>query len=116
MPVASDSAAASMLIAGAAGGVLVAPVNYFMPDNGISGTPGALLVVGSCALLALAGFAIRRRVAQGRGSGLLLALVALVLVAGTGFAAWLLEAQVLVALMVLAGLGWLALVVRRRGA
>jgi len=114
MRVARGSFATSWLIGGAALGVLVALVNYFMPDNGISGTPGALLVVASSALLALVGFTIRRRIAGGRGMGFLLALIALILIAGTGFATWLLEAPVHFALMVLAGLGWLALAFRSR--
>lgn len=116
MPIAAVATGASMLIAGAALGALVALANYVMPDNGIAGTPGALLVVASSSLLALAGFAIRRRLAQGSGGGFAWLLVALVLVAGTAFAAWLLEAYGLFALMLLAGLGWLALVFRSRPA
>jgi hypothetical protein len=116
MQVGGSSFAASWLIAGAALGTLVALLNYFMPGNGISGTEGALLVVASSALLAWVGFALRRRLAGGRGVGLLLPLVALILVSGTAFAAWLLEARVLFALMVLAGAGWVALVLRSRAA
>jgi hypothetical protein len=95
-------------------GVGVALVNYVVPGNGISGTPGALLVVASSALLALVGYWLGRRIQDGRTGGAPLLLVALILVAGTALAAWLLEAYVLFALMLLAGLGWIALAVRPR--
>lgn len=92
--------------------VVVALVNYFVPGNGISGTPGALLVVASSALLALVGYLSGRRIAAGRTGGGAWLLIALILLAGTALAAWLLEATVLFALMMLAGLGWIVLAVR----
>lgn len=110
-----ESAAASALSAAAAMGVVVALANFFTPDNGISGTPGALLVVGSSALVLLLGLLLRRRISRGRSGGMLPSLLALILIAGTAFAAWLLEARVLFALMVLSGLGALALLAPRRG-
>lgn len=90
----------------------VAIVDYLMPDNGISGTPGVLLVVGSTALLALVARGLWR--AGGRFFQRLLYVVGLVLVAGTAFAAWLLEAPTLVVLMAVAALGWVLLVLRPR--
>jgi hypothetical protein len=94
--------------------VVVALVNYFVPGNGISGTPGALLVVASSSLLALVGYLSGRRIVAGRTGGAALLLIALILLAGTALAAWLLEAYVLFALMMLAGLGWIVLAVQPR--
>jgi amino acid transporter len=96
--------------------VVVALANYFVPGNGISGTPGALLVVASSALLAGVGYLSGRRIAAGQTGGAALLLIALFLLAGTAVAAWLLEAYVLFALMMLAGLGWIVLAVRPRAA
>jgi quinoprotein glucose dehydrogenase len=89
----------SLLIAAALLGVAVSVVNYVTPDNGIAGTPGALLVIVSTVALALVAWMLRRRFALGRGRGVLWQAIALFLLAGTAFAAWLLEAPVLVALM-----------------
>ncbi len=75
--------------------------NYFNEASGIAGTPGAMLVIGSSALLFLVGFALR-----GRSRGVL-SLLALVLILGTTFAGWLLESPTLLVAMALALLGWL---------
>jgi hypothetical protein len=101
------SSGATFLVAGALAGAVVAVINYFMPDNGIAGTPGAALVVGSSLALALTGLPLRRR------AGVCMLLVAAVLVAGTAFAAWLLESRLLVVAMAVAALGWMMLVLRR---
>ncbi len=102
----------TLLIGAALLGVAVAVVNYVTPDNGIAGTPGALLVIVSTVALALVGFALRRRFALGRPGGVLWQAIALFLLAGTALAAWLLEAPVLVALMILAACAWLYIVIR----
>lgn len=96
----------SLLVASALVGAIVAVVNYFMPDNGIAGTPGALVVIGSTVLLALVGWALRNRAGHGSAWRTLLYVATLVLVVGTAFAAWLLESPVLVATMAAAALGW----------
>lgn len=86
-----------------------------MPDNGIAGTPGALLVVASSALLLLVGFALWRQGPRAGTPQRLLRFIALVLIAGTVWAAWLLEAQTLVAIMGVAALGWSMGLLRRSG-
>jgi hypothetical protein len=114
MPKAKSSASSFAMALCALAAVVVALVNYLMPGNGISGTPGALLVVASSALLAGVGYLSGRRIAAGRTGGAVLLLIALFLLAGTALAAWLLEAYVLFALMMLAGLGWIAIAMRLR--
>jgi len=111
---ASRSWGSRLVVWGAALAVVVAAVNYFMPGNGISGTWGALLVVGSSLALMLVGWMLARRLAAGFTRNRLLNLVAVVLIVGTAFAAWLLEAYVLFVLVLLAGLGWLWLLLRPR--
>jgi quinoprotein glucose dehydrogenase len=106
--------ASALLVGSTLLGVVVALVNYFQPGNGISGTPGALLVIVSTVVLALVGFALHRRIAERRRGGVLLHGLAFVLLAGTVFAAWLLESHVLVVLVVLAALGWLGTVLGSR--
>lgn len=109
MKMATGRLGSTLLIAAALLGIAVSAVNYVMPDNGIAGTPGALLVIVSTAALALVAYALRRRLADGRGGGLLWHAIALILLAGTAFAAWLLETPVLVALMALGACAWLSI-------
>lgn len=101
--------------AAALAGTLVSVVNYFMPDNGIAGTPGALLVVASTALLVVVGFVLRRASPRAGGLSRMLRVIAMVLIAGTAWAAWLLEAPTLVAIMGVAALGWVVGMLRRSG-
>ena len=114
MPKAKSAATSFGMALCALVAVVVALVNYFVPGNGISGTPGALLVVASSSLLALVGYLSGRRIQNGRTGGTALLAVALVLLAGTALAAWLLEAYVLFGVMMLACLGWIAIAVRPR--
>lgn len=93
-------------------GFLVAVYNYFSPlsllapATSVDGTPGALLVVGATLVLALAGVALAGRRTHP-------ALVAFLMIGtlfgilGTGLAAVFLNSMVIVALMALAGVGWL---------
>lgn len=109
----TTGAANGIVSAAAVAGVLVALVNYLTPDNGIARTPGALLVVASTALLLLVGVALRRQKSQeGAWRSAMLAMVA-ILIAGTAWASWLLEAPTLVALMALAATAWMLGLVRR---
>ena len=101
--------------AAALAGTLVSLVNYFMPDNGIAGTPGALLVVASTALLVVTGLVLRRQGSRSGAPQRVLRAIALVLIAGTAWAAWLLEAPTLVAIMGVAALGWAMGMLRRSG-
>ena len=45
MKMATGRLGSTLLIAAALLGIAVSVVNYVMPDNGIAGTPGALLVI-----------------------------------------------------------------------
>lgn len=88
-------------------GFLDAVFNYFWTGNGIHGTEGALLVVVSTLLMAVAAVLISRRVVHGWLRTLFAVLLALDFV-GTGLAAYLLEAWILLGLDVLAAIAWLA--------
>ena len=88
-------------------GFLDAVFSYFWTGNGIYGTEGALLVVISTLLMALAAWLIGARVAHGWVRTLLVVLLILDFI-GTGLAAYLLEAWILLGLDVLAAIAWLA--------
>jgi hypothetical protein len=81
--------------------------NYVSPDNGIHGTEGALLVVISTLLMAITAVLIGTRVARGWVGSLLSVLLVLDFL-GTGLAAYLLDAWILLGLDVLAAIAWLA--------
>ena len=91
-------------------GAFVAVFNYYSPDNGIDGTGGALLVIGTTLLIAALAVLLGR---PGSGRALLAGLC-LILLLGTAFAAWLLNSPTLVALMAVATVGWLLLVSAHR--
>lgn len=80
--------------------------NYLWPGNGIHGTEGALLVVVSTFLLTVGAGMIVLGWLRGWIRGLFEILIALDLL-GTALAAYLLEAWVLLALIVLAAIAWL---------
>ena len=80
--------------------------NYFWSGNGIHGTEGALLVVVSTLLLTIAALLIASGRIGGWVRGLFEVLIALDLV-GTGLAAYLLEAWLLLGLVALAAIAWL---------
>lgn len=96
----------SLITAGAIIGTAVSLYNYFAPDNGINGTPGVLLVIASTFLLF--GFGLILRANKG-GAFLRTFLIvsAFLNIAGTAFAAYLLESQMLLGLMAVCLLGWL---------
>ncbi len=89
-------------------GFLASLIYYFWRGDGIAYTPGTLLVIISTALLLAASLVM----ATGIWRHWLLSeffLVATCLdILGTAFAAWLLEAHWLLALMALAAIGWIA--------
>jgi len=92
--------------------VLDAAYNYFA-GAGITGTEGALLVVISTLLMLIAALII----ARGRGPGWLHPVLSVLLVLdflGTAVAAYFLDAWVLLALVVLAAIGWAAHAMRPR--
>ncbi len=81
--------------------------DYFWTGNGIHGSYGALLVVGSSALMLLAVGALTLWPAMPRAvRGILLFLI-LIDIGGTGFAAYMLEAWWVVGAMALALVGWI---------
>ncbi len=85
--------------------------NYFWTGNGIHGTEGALLVVVSTLLMAIAAALIANNWIGGWLRGVFEVLLFLDFL-GTAAAAYLLEAWILLALVVLAFIAWLAHFVR----
>ncbi len=81
--------------------------NYFWTGNGIHGTEGAALVIASTLLMLIAAALIGRHIARGWVSTVLVILLALDFV-GTGLAAYLLQAWILLGLDILAAIAWLA--------
>ena len=86
---------------------------YFWTGNGIHGTEGALLVVLSTLLMAVAAALIGLRVVHGWLSTVLSILLVLDFI-GTGLAAYLLEALILLGLDILAAIAWLAIFATKR--
>ena len=81
--------------------------NYFSTGNGIHGTEGALLVIVSTLLMAVAIGIVLNRWGPHWLHVLLEVLIVLDFI-GTGAAAYLLEAWILLALVLLAFIAWLA--------
>lgn len=108
-----------LIVIGGAAGLGIAIYNYFSPTgflaplSNTAGTPGALLVIGSTALMLVAGLVLLGR-AHARFVILFFVVGVLLDVFGTGFAAMLLESPPLLAAMAVAGIGWLAWIVGRR--
>ena len=88
-------------------GFLDAIFNYFWTGNGIHGSEGALLVVASTLLMAVAAALIGLGLVRGWLRALLTVLLVLDFV-GTGAAAYFLEAWILLGLDVIAAIVWLA--------
>jgi hypothetical protein len=102
-----------LLIALGAGlGLLVAIWNYFAPTallapaTDVSHTPGALLAIGATLVLFLAGLVLGGAPRHAALTAFLL-LGSLLGIAGTALTAWLLESQLLLALMLVCAIGWL---------
>lgn len=85
--------------------------NFFDKSNGIHGTEGALLVVVSTALMLIASLVISVGRVRPRWFRVLLEVLILLDILGTGLAGYLLESWALVGLMVIALIGWLVYVV-----
>lgn len=95
-----------LLVAAATLGLALSVFNYFWTGNGIHGSLGALIVIGSTFLMAVASAAIAAGFANGWVRSVLAALILLDIL-GTGLAAYMLEAQVLFGFMVVALIAWL---------
>ena len=87
-------------------GLLLALYGYLTPHDGISFTPGALLVVVSTALILAASVLLGFR---GLPRWVIVVLDVLLLLGllGTALAAWFLQTYILVALMFVGVIGWI---------
>ena len=102
-------AAALGLAALAVVGLAAAVYSYFTPATGIDGAPGTLLVIVSTLLLAGAALVIGLVAGLPRWGRVMLLVLCLLDVIGTGVAAYFLQAWVLLSAMVLAFVAWLVL-------
>ena len=101
------AAGLQILLVAAVAGLVVALFNEVWTGNGIHGTAGAALVVISAALMVAAAGVL---LFAGRiGPGLRATLIVLIAldILGTGLAAYLLEANWLIAAMAVALVGWI---------
>ncbi len=87
----------------AAVGLVLSAYYYLSPGNGIHGTPGTLLVTVSTALLVAAALALWAETGAIR---IVLLVAALLDILGTAFAAYMLDAYILLALIAGALVGW----------
>ena len=101
------------LVAAAALSLAVSLVDYFLPENGIDGSLGVLIVVGSTLLMLLASAAVALGYVHGALRGLLVVLILLDIL-GSGFASYMLEADALMALFAFALVAWLFVVTSRQ--
>ncbi|HJU21270.1 MAG TPA: PQQ-binding-like beta-propeller repeat protein, partial [Casimicrobiaceae bacterium] len=92
-------------------GLAVALFDYFWPGNGIHGTGGVLLVIASTAAMVILAFALLPTMSRGLRGVLLVLLI--IDIAGSGFAAYMLDAWWLLLVMVLAFIAWLVRVAWR---
>ncbi|MCD7060579.1 hypothetical protein [Pelagibacterium xiamenense] len=92
---------------GAAVGLIISIINYFTPGNGISGTPGALLVIGSTLAILLAATVIWFLAGRLSWIGGTLFVLILLGILGTAFAGYLLESAWLPVTMAVCLAGWL---------
>lgn len=97
---------ASLLCSGAIVGAAVSIFNYFSPDSGIAGTPGVMLVIASTVILLGFGLIMRGGATRSRGLRVFVAAAALLDIAGTAFAGYLLESETLVVAMLVSLAGW----------
>jgi hypothetical protein len=96
-----------LIVVGSGAGLLLSIFNYVSTGNGIHGTAGALLVVISSALILIASVLMTFDILQWRWLRIVVDVLLILGIVGTGFAAYMLEAYWLVALMVLCLIGWL---------
>ncbi len=87
-------------------GLALSIFNYFWTGNGIHGTPGALLAVISSALMVLATIALMLWPDMPRWLHITLVVLIALDLAGTAFAAYMLDAYWVVGAMAAALVGW----------
>ncbi len=104
-PTRLDESGAWLMTASSALGLLVALVDYFWRGD-IAHTAGVLLVIVSSALLLAAALLLATRVLRG-GLAMTFVILAGLDILGTGFAAWMLEANWLLGLTGVAAVGWI---------
>jgi hypothetical protein len=96
-----------LLLASSVAGLITAAIAAFDEGNGIAYSGGAYLVLVSTALLVLAALALALDHGTSKWLAVILTILILLDLGGTGVAAYFLETPVLVAFMVLALIGWL---------
>lgn len=96
-------------------GTAISVYNYIDPMSGIAGTPGAILVIASTLILFVLG-SIMAADPRSAALRIFIAISSLLAIAGTAFAAHLLNSQTLLALMAVCLLGWLIHLFRPRRA
>ena len=94
-----------LLVVLSALGLIASLLYYFLPHTGVDGALGVLIVIVSTALMLAASAALALWALRGAARGVLLALILLDIL-GTGLAAYMLEADYLLALMALALIAW----------
>jgi quinoprotein glucose dehydrogenase len=106
-PAARQAAGAWLLPLAALLGICIAVFDFFWTGNGIHGTGGVELVIGSTIVLLVLAAALVLRPAMSRGWRVLLLVLLIIDIVGTAFAAYMLHAWWLVAAMALALVGWI---------
>jgi quinoprotein glucose dehydrogenase len=96
-----------LMAASSAAGLLASLIDYFWRGDGIAYTPGALLVIISTGLLLAASLVMATNVVRHWLLSEFFTVATCLDILGTVFAAWLLEAHWLLALMVLSAVGWI---------
>ena len=106
MALENASRGAVLLVAVSVLGLAASLAYYFVPENGVNGSLGVAIVIGSTALMFIASAAIAAGLAPGWIKRVLAVLILLDII-GTGLAAYMLEANVLIGFMALAFIAWL---------
>jgi predicted ferric reductase len=96
-----------VMVASSGAGLLLSTFNYVSSDNGIHGSVGALLVIISSALILIVSLLMAFGLLQWRWLRMVVDVLLILGIIGTGFAAYMLEADWLAALTVLCLTGWL---------
>lgn len=96
-----------LIFAAALAGLAVSSFNYLDPQSGIAGEPGTILVIVSTAILTVLAWLMKGGGLRSRFLRRFITLAAILDIAGTAFAGYLLHSQTLVILMFVAFLGWI---------